>query len=169
VYAWEVIKAVANEIEKTEVGSEPSSPVPEPVRRMSKETQDIIKSLSERRFTLARQTSTINEIIGRTSVDMTDDEVLLPRSRRGSLFPVCAFIDDFAEGTERDRRASLVDLGLDKLALGSSTFRRPSDSSMSGLRGGPTAGSSFYEAIIKEDEENVVEDGKPSSETKNDS
>ncbi|ODM92651.1 Tyrosine decarboxylase [Orchesella cincta] len=101
VYAWEVIKAVATEIEKSEVGSEPSSPEPEPVRRMSKETQDILKGLAERPLYIGQAYIPINEIVARASVDLTDDEVLLPRSRRGSLFPACAFIDDFSEGKER--------------------------------------------------------------------
>ncbi len=155
---------MANEVERSEVGSisAPSSPLPEPVRRISEEAQKIIKSLSERRFTLARQTSMINEINSRASVDLSEDEGCFPRSRKGSLYPACAFIEDFAEANERERRASLVEVaGLDKLA----SFRRPSDSSLIGMRPSPSLTTSITEAI-QEDEETSPDDGKSSNDSK---
>lgn len=133
-------------MEKSEVGS-PDYPSPEPVRRVSAETTEILKGLSERRYTLARQTSEITNIMGRQSVDLTEDEALIPRSRRGSVFPVSAFIDDYAEANERERRASSVDLGLDKLLLGAPR-----------LSGGTSLSTSISEAI-KEDDETFLENG----------
>jgi hypothetical protein len=48
---------------------------------------------------------------------MGEDEVLIPRSRRGSLFPACEFVDDFAEAenTSRSRSGSVIehDLGIE--------------------------------------------------------
>lgn len=157
-YAWEVIRTVASEVEKTEVGSDssPSSPVPEPVRRISLEAQSIMKSLSERRFTLARQTSMINEINCRASVDLTDEEGLVPRSRKNSLYPASAFNDDFAEAFERERRASAAELGVPAILLN----RRVSDSSAkcSSLT------TSISEAI-QEDEETSPETGEASNDS----
>lgn len=163
-YAWEVIRTVANEVERSEVGSisAPSSPLPEPVRRISEEAISIMNRLSERRFTLARQTSMINEINSRASVDLSEDEGFFPRSRKGSLYPACAFIEDFAEANERERRASLAEIsGLEKLT----SFRRPSDSSLSGTRPSPSLTTSVSEAI-QEDEETCPEDGKSSNDSK---
>lgn len=146
-YAWEVIKTVANEVERSEVGSPDSEVIPEPIpamRRVSQEAQSILKALSQgRRYTLARQTSTINEVITRTSFDAYDDETVLPRSRKGSLYPASEFKDDFAEAVERERRASLIEIGEDKIAA----LRRLASNTSNDIR------SSLTGTVIDEGEE----------------
>jgi len=115
-YAWNVIKEYAVDVMdlyKDEVGgTQVSSPMektpPSPTgRRPSKEITELYKDLGKRRYTLANQTSIINDITGRTSVDLYDDETLAPRSRAGSRFPVNCFVDDFAQAT-RSRSGSLL-------------------------------------------------------------
>lgn len=84
-------------------------PIPIPSgRRPSKEITDIYEALNKgRRHTLARQTSTVNEILNRSSFDLNEcEERMTPRSRRGSLFPASEFIDDFA-GANRGRNLSV--------------------------------------------------------------
>ena len=116
-YAWNVIQEYAVDVMdlySDEVGAGQVAPTaelsPPPVptgRRPSKEITELYKDLGKRRYTLAKQVSVINDITGRTSVDMYDDETLQPRSRSGSLFPVSCFIDDFSQAT-RSRSGSLL-------------------------------------------------------------
>lgn len=108
-FAWNVITQTAGEIGTTEV-SPPGSPSPGADRKLSEETQEILKGLKERRFTLARMTSVLDDTKARGSIEIDDDENLVPRSRRGSLFPASEFIDDFpeAETANRSRSGSIT-------------------------------------------------------------
>ena len=122
-YAWKVIKEYAEDvlrlhkdqdaqvIKGSESSSRPSSTSSD-TRRPSKEVEELFKELeaNSRRHTLARATSIIDETFSRTSVDLTEEDSLLPRSRRGSLFPVSTFVDDFnvVVPNPRDRSGSIL-------------------------------------------------------------
>lgn len=111
-YAWSVIRETAEEVMELhaeELGGVQVSEVAHggegKGRRVSKEVTEIYKDLGKRRFTLARETSILNDITSRGSVDLCDEEVV-PRSRSGSLFPASAFVDDFQQA--RSRSGSLL-------------------------------------------------------------
>ena len=122
-YAWKVIKEYAEDVLRlhkdqdpqvisgVEPSSRPSSTSSD-TRRPSKEVEDLFRELqaNSRRHTLARATSIIDDTFSRTSVDLTDEDSLLPRSRRGSLFPVSTFVDDFnvVVPNPRDRSGSIL-------------------------------------------------------------
>lgn len=107
-FAWGVISDTAKQIGSTEV-SPPGSPIPvgESDRKISQETQEILKGLQERRYTLARMTSVVDECYARSSFDLDSDENLVPRSRRGSLFPASEFVDDFHAAEPSSRKNSM--------------------------------------------------------------
>jgi len=110
-----VIQETAEEVMELhgEGGGAQVSELPPPAagwgRRASAEVTEIYKGLGQRRFTLARETALINDITARTSIDLGDEEIMLPRTRSGSLFPVSAFVDDFAQAQGcRSRSGSLM-------------------------------------------------------------
>jgi len=130
-YAWDVIKKTADEIGTEVSGVVVAAPATEEMRRFSQEIKEISEGLEKRRFTLARMTSVLDETKTRASFDLEDGETLIPRSRQGSLFPACEFIDDFAgaEVTSRSRSASLVGLPIPSNSLNRSNSSEGSPAS----------------------------------------
>lgn len=145
-FAWNVITQTAGEIGTSEV-SPPESPSHlDNNRKLSEETQAILQGLKERRFTLARMTSMFDSTMARNSVDI-DDENLVPRSRRGSIFPACEFVDDFAEADPASRSRSSSVFQEPPLA----SPKRRTSRSLSVVSGGP--GTSLNEPIKEVDED----------------
>jgi aromatic-L-amino-acid decarboxylase len=115
-YAWNVIKEYAQDVsilykdQDMQVPPSPTDSTSDENRRPSKEIEELYRAMETgKRFSLARSTSTISEVVQRASVDLDEDDCLQPRSRRGSLFPVSSFVDDFAAGCDpRGRSASLA-------------------------------------------------------------
>jgi hypothetical protein len=121
-YAWKLIAQFAGDVMELDkkasipsisADSPPGSPIPSPTptpgaRRPSQEVIDLFKELNlPRRQSLAKQTALLNDIVGRASIDLGDDETMTPRSRSGSLFPVSSFVDDFPQAG-RNRSGSIL-------------------------------------------------------------